>query len=190
MQVSYLLAGQPLVSPQLFCPMGSGNVVVILSRDMGVARSQGKQKGEVEDKGNRRAHARTCTHKIKTEQTKQTNEVTRRRSDCRGLFVARHHLHGMTEELQTQASEESKQVRKCMHCLNSDAFVRLYLFCFKTQPPVQWVPGIKRPGREADHSPPASRGQENMDLYTHSPIRLHGILFNLLSTGTTLPYLI
>jgi hypothetical protein len=25
-----------------------------------------------------------------------------------------------------------------------------------TQPPVQWVPGVKRPGREADHSPPTS----------------------------------
>jgi hypothetical protein len=30
-----------------------------------------------------------------------------------------------------------------------------------TQPPIQWVPGalspsVKRPGREADHSPPAS----------------------------------
>jgi hypothetical protein len=25
-----------------------------------------------------------------------------------------------------------------------------------TQPPIQWVPGVKRPGREADHSPPTS----------------------------------
>jgi hypothetical protein len=32
--------------------------------------------------------------------------------------------------------------------------------------------------------------QENVDLYIRSPIRLHGILFNYLSTGTTLPYLI
>jgi hypothetical protein len=23
-------------------------------------------------------------------------------------------------------------------------------------PPIQWVPGVKRPGREADHSPPTS----------------------------------
>jgi hypothetical protein len=28
---------------------------------------------------------------------------------------------------------------------------------------------VKRQGREADHSPPASRGQENVDLYVHSP---------------------
>jgi hypothetical protein len=32
-----------------------------------------------------------------------------------------------------------------------------------TQPPIQWVPGalspgVKRPGREADHSPPTSAG--------------------------------
>jgi hypothetical protein len=31
------------------------------------------------------------------------------------------------------------------------------------------------------------RGQENVDLYIHSPIRLHGVVLNLLSTGTTLP---
>jgi hypothetical protein len=28
-----------------------------------------------------------------------------------------------------------------------------------------------------------------MDLYVHSPIRLHGVGFNELSTGTTLPFL-
>jgi hypothetical protein len=35
-----------------------------------------------------------------------------------------------------------------------------------TQPPIQWVPGalspnIKRPGREADHSPPSSVDVKN-----------------------------
>jgi hypothetical protein len=42
------------------------------------------------------------------------------------------------------------------------------------QPPTQWVlgvlsPGVKRPGREADHSPPtnAEVGQENVDVYIH-----------------------
>jgi hypothetical protein len=31
-----------------------------------------------------------------------------------------------------------------------------------TQPPVQWVPGVKaRPGRDADHSPPSSAELEN-----------------------------
>jgi hypothetical protein len=51
-----------------------------------------------------------------------------------------------------------------------------------TQPPIQWVPGaispgIKRPGREADHSPLTSAEVKEIWIYTstHSPIRLHGI---------------
>jgi hypothetical protein len=53
-----------------------------------------------------------------------------------------------------------------------------------TQPPIQRVPGalslaMKQPGHEADHSPPASAEvKENVDLYIHSPICLHGIVFN------------
>jgi hypothetical protein len=40
-----------------------------------------------------------------------------------------------------------------------------------TQPPIQWVPealslGVKRPGREADHSPPASTKVKKMWVYT------------------------
>jgi hypothetical protein len=44
-----------------------------------------------------------------------------------------------------------------------------------TQPPIQWVLralslGVKRPGREADHSPPSSvEVKEWMELYIHSP---------------------
>jgi hypothetical protein len=44
-----------------------------------------------------------------------------------------------------------------------------------TQPPIQWVPAvlsmeIKRPGREADHSPPSSAEvKEWVELYLHSP---------------------
>jgi hypothetical protein len=37
-------------------------------------------------------------------------------------------------------------------------------------------PGVKRPGREVDHSRLTSvESQENVDLYTHSPIRVHGV---------------
>jgi hypothetical protein len=48
------------------------------------------------------------------------------------------------------------------------------------QPPIQLVPGdvspgVKRQGREADHSPPTSA---EVDLYIHSPIRLHGAVLN------------
>jgi hypothetical protein len=51
-----------------------------------------------------------------------------------------------------------------------------------TQPPIQWVPGalslgLKRPGHEADHSPPSSaKVKECMQLYFHSPICLHGMV--------------
>jgi hypothetical protein len=53
-----------------------------------------------------------------------------------------------------------------------------------TQPPTQWVPGalslgVKRPGREADHSPPASAEVKKwVELYLHSPIHLHGVVLS------------
>jgi hypothetical protein len=51
-----------------------------------------------------------------------------------------------------------------------------------TQFPTQWVPGavfwgLKRPGREADHSP-TSAMVKKMGLYIHSPICLHGVVPN------------
>jgi hypothetical protein len=61
-----------------------------------------------------------------------------------------------------------------------------------TQPPIQRVPRalsprVKRQDREADGSLPANvEVKKNVDLYIHSPIRLHGIVLNQLSTGTTL----
>jgi hypothetical protein len=52
------------------------------------------------------------------------------------------------------------------------------------QPPIEWVPGalslgIKRPGREADHSHSSSAEvKECVELYLHSPIRLHGVVLS------------
>jgi hypothetical protein len=46
---------------------------------------------------------------------------------------------------------------------------------FFSKPPIQWVPralslGVKRPGREADHSPPSSAEvKEWVEQYLHSP---------------------
>jgi hypothetical protein len=37
------------------------------------------------------------------------------------------------------------------------------------------------------HSSNLCRGQENLDLYIYSPIRLHSVVLNYLSTRTTLP---
>jgi hypothetical protein len=38
-----------------------------------------------------------------------------------------------------------------------------------TQPPIKWVPGLKRQGREADHSPPTSAEVKKMWIYTSIP---------------------
>jgi hypothetical protein len=53
-------------------------------------------------------------------------------------------------------------------------------FLRSSKPPIQWVMavlplGVKWPGRQADH---LCRGQENMDLYIHSPMRLHGLMLH------------
>jgi hypothetical protein len=53
-----------------------------------------------------------------------------------------------------------------------------------TQPPIQWEPGalslgLRRPGREANHSPPSSAEVKNAWSYTSTPpIRLHGVLLS------------
>jgi hypothetical protein len=53
-----------------------------------------------------------------------------------------------------------------------------------TQPLIQWVPralslGVKRPGREADHSPPTSDKVKYAWSYTStSPTRLHGVVLS------------
>jgi hypothetical protein len=50
-----------------------------------------------------------------------------------------------------------------------------YIYDYHNQPPIQWVRGglslrVKRPGREADHTPPPSAGvKEYVELYLHSP---------------------
>jgi hypothetical protein len=53
-----------------------------------------------------------------------------------------------------------------------------------TQPLIHWVPGastpgVKQPGREADHSPPSSAEVKNAWSYTSTPpIRLGGVALN------------
>jgi hypothetical protein len=47
------------------------------------------------------------------------------------------------------------------------------------QPPIQWVPGalspgIKRPERETDHSPPSCAEVKNGGTIPPLPVRLHG----------------
>jgi hypothetical protein len=38
-----------------------------------------------------------------------------------------------------------------------------------TQPPIQWIPGVKRPGFEPDYSPPTSAEVKKMWIYTSTP---------------------
>jgi hypothetical protein len=52
-----------------------------------------------------------------------------------------------------------------------------------TQTPIQWVlgalsPGVKRPGREVDHSSPTSAEVKKIWIYTSTPIRLHGVMLD------------
>jgi hypothetical protein len=53
-----------------------------------------------------------------------------------------------------------------------------------TWPPIQWVPGalslgVKRLGREADHSPPSSFEVKNAWSYTSTPpVRLHCVVLS------------
>jgi hypothetical protein len=62
-----------------------------------------------------------------------------------------------------------------------------------TQPPIHWVPGtlslwVKRPVREADHSPLSSaKVKEGMELYIHSP-NMSSWCGASLSTGTSLTF--
>jgi hypothetical protein len=77
--------------------------------------------------------------------------------------------------------------------LGFESWQGLEIFLFTTvsrialgpiQPPIQWVPEalslrVKQPGHEADHSPPSgAKVKECMELYLHSPICLHGMVFS------------
>jgi hypothetical protein len=45
-----------------------------------------------------------------------------------------------------------------------------------TQRPIQWVPEVKRPGREVDHSPPTSAEVTKMWTYISTALGLHECL--------------
>jgi hypothetical protein len=47
-----------------------------------------------------------------------------------------------------------------------------------TQPPIKWLLGAKRPGREADHSPPPSAEVKNGGAAPPFPIHFHGVVLN------------
>jgi hypothetical protein len=74
---------------------------------------------------------------------------------------------------------------------SSPAKDKIFLFSVSSRPVlgltqhlIQWAPeslapGVKRTGRETDHSlPTIAGGQECVHLHIHSPIRLHGLVLN------------
>jgi hypothetical protein len=66
--------------------------------------------------------------------------------------------------------------------------------CRPDQSAIKWLtgalpPGAKRPECEADHSPPTSAEVKKIESIHQLPTRLHDVVLNYLSTGTTLPYL-
>jgi len=64
-------------------------------------------------------------------------------------------------------------------------FPHIHNFFGPTQPPVQWVLGVKWPGFEADYTPPYSVEVKNEWHCTSTPqIHLHGVV---LRPGATLP---
>jgi hypothetical protein len=69
--------------------------------------------------------------------------------------------------------------------ISSDVIPKRFNPVGPSHPPTQWVPGalslgLKRPGREADHSPPFSTEvKKNAWIYTSTPlIPLHGVVLN------------
>jgi len=48
----------------------------------------------------------------------------------------------------------------------------------QTQPPLQWVLGVKWPGHTADHSCPPCAEVKNAWSYTFPPICLHDVVLN------------
>jgi hypothetical protein len=57
-----------------------------------------------------------------------------------------------------------------------------------TQSPIQWAQGllskgVKRPEREADHTPTQVPRSRMVELYLHSPIRCHGVVLSNRSVG-------
>jgi len=87
--------------------------------------------------------------------------------------------------------KQTSFINKILSPIYTSARLGIFLFttAFRTslgptQFPIQWVQGVlsprvKRPGREADHSPPSSAEVSNEWSYTSDPsIHLHGVVLS------------
>jgi hypothetical protein len=111
---------------------------------------------------------------------------------CTPLCLRSHlHSYPRCKRSITAQSVEHWAMGWTIRVLGFDSWWGLGIFLFitisrmalgPTQPPIQWVSGalslgVKRPGREADHSPPSSAEVKNVWSYTSTPpIRLHGMV--------------
>jgi hypothetical protein len=76
-------------------------------------------------------------------------------------------------------------ISSIQHCSELQHFILTFCnYPGAHTPPIQWAQGalsqrIKRPGREADHSPSSSAEvKECVKLYLHSPLRLHCVVLS------------
>jgi hypothetical protein len=98
-------------------------------------------------------------------------------------FELKHETHQIHPDILIETyvvflSHSSKLLRLCLHQATTD--------CFSSPRSPNWLwspqnllsPQVKRQGREVHQKPPTSAEVKKMvDLYSHSPIRLHGVMF-------------
>jgi len=88
-------------------------------------------------------------------------------------------IEAYTETFSLEMCIESRQFRRIIY-----ASYEVNIFFKVSQPPIHCIPGalslgLKRPRREADHSPPSSAEVKNVWSYTvNSPIRLHVVVLS------------
>jgi len=110
--------------------------------------------------------------------------------ESRGYRVVRT-LPSYSYRLQTHTLKYTKRQRRLLEGGNTD-WGCLRTECWGKHPPIQWVPGalslgVKRSGREADHSPPSSAEVKNAWSYTSTPHYASLAWCSVKSTRTTLP---
>jgi hypothetical protein len=117
---------------------------------------------------------------------------------CLQMFIQ--HIHSYSSYLEVISYIRAVIAQLVQHwatgrtirVLGFDSWQGLGIFLFTTvsrmalglTQPIQWVPGalslgVKRPEREADHSPPSSAKVRNAWSYTSTPpLRLHGVVLS------------
>jgi hypothetical protein len=72
--------------------------------------------------------------------------------------------------VRTRAAAVGSQQRTAWATARRLTGVYITILFFLLKPPIQWVPGVKRLGREIDHSPPASAKVKNTWIYTSTSL--------------------